>query len=129
MNILDTLPHPLPSDNSVKRVTLRAVAPTFAGLAFGALRRSSPPRGRGCETERMTIDKFYWPLSLGPDKQEDTKLSEAKEFIVRNNEASAPRDEGEFPKRCDSMLGKLPPARIGQCEAQHMVAMSLTSGD
>jgi len=54
----------------------------------------------------MTIDKFYWPLSLGPDRQEDTKLSEAKEFIVRNNEASAPRDEGEFRKRCDSMLGE-----------------------
>ena len=33
----------------------------------------------------MTIDKFYWPLSLGPDKQEDTKLSEAKEFIVRSS--------------------------------------------
>jgi hypothetical protein len=61
----------------------------------------------GCETECMTIDKFYLPLSLEPDKQEDTKLSEAKKFIVRNNEASAPRDEGEFRKCCDGMLGEL----------------------
>ena len=37
----------------------------------------------------MTIEKTYWPMGLGPDKQEDTKPNKAKDFFVRNSEASA----------------------------------------
>ena len=64
------------------------------GTPFGALRRSSPPGRRGCETERMTIEKFHWPLGLGPDDGKAPSPTKAKEFFVRSSEASAPRDEG-----------------------------------
>jgi hypothetical protein len=46
----------------------------------------------------MTINKIYWPLGLGADRQEDTKPKKVKDFIVRNSEASALKPRREGPK-------------------------------
>ncbi|MCG7852497.1 MAG: hypothetical protein MIO92_08240, partial [Methanosarcinaceae archaeon] len=75
--------------DSVFGTPLRSLKALFPRLKVG-----------GCETERMTIEKFHWPLGLGPDNGKTPSPTKAKEFFVRSSEASAPRDEGEFQKRC-----------------------------
>ena len=88
------------------RATLNHMAhDSVFGTSLRSLKALLPstqhPECSGCETERMTIEKFHWPLGLGPDNGKTPSPTEAKEFFVRSSEASAPRSAGEFQKRCD----------------------------